>query len=264
VSLWPPEPIRAAYAAWTWAIAWEWPDLATTWRLEKTAEPAARVRFMKVLRSGHSPTAADEAERMTWARDYLPVPEVLDRGSDGTVDWIVTRALDGLDATRHPLRADPARLVPIVARGLAAFHRAAPVEKCPFDFRAPRAMAHARRRVRDGIARPTDLHPEYAHLTLDEALRELERLAPETEDLVVCHGDYCMPNVLLGETGAITGYVDLGELGVADRWWDVAIGAWSTTWNIGPEWEELFYESYGIEPDPDRIRFSRLLYDLVS
>ena len=62
----------------------------------------------------------------------------------------------------------------------------------------------------------------------------------------------------------VTGYVDLGELGAADRWWDVATGGWSTCWNFGDEFEPLFYESYGITPDPARIRFFRLLYDLVS
>ena len=203
---------------------------------------------MKVLTPGHSPTAADEAVPMRWARPYLPVPEVIDEGSDGEVDWLVTRALAGLDASRHPLSAEPARLVPMLARGHAAFHAAAPVDGCPFDFRAATAIAHVRRRVRDGITKPTDLHPEDAHLTVSGAIRELEQLAPETEDLVVCHGDYCMPNVLLDETGTFTGYVDLGELGVADRWWDVAVGAWSTIWNIGPGYEELFYESYGSAP----------------
>ena len=62
----------------------------------------------------------------------------------------------------------------------------------------------------------------------------------------------------------MTGYVDLGELGAADRWWDVATGGWSTCWNFGEQFEPLFYESYGITPDPARIRFFRLLYDLVS
>jgi kanamycin kinase len=267
VSLRPPDSLRSEYGAWTWAVAWEWPDLATTWRLEAPAADraiAGRVVFLKVVRSGHYPTAPDEAERMIWARRHVPVPELIDRGSDETVDWIITAAIPGMDATRHPLLADPARIVPIVARGLAAFHRAAPVADCPFDFRATTALAHAQARVRAGIATAPDLHPEHTHLGLDGALRELERLTPAAEDLVVCHGDYCMPNVLLDETGTITGYVDLGELGVADRWWDVAVGAWSTTWSIGPGWEELFYESYGIEPDPDRIRFFRLLYDLAS
>jgi kanamycin kinase len=91
----------------------------------------------------------------------------------------------------------------------------------------------------------------------------LEATAPDAEDLVVCHGDYCPPNVLLAD-GRVTGYVDVGELGVADRWWDITVGAWSAGWNFGTEYEPLFYESYGIEPDPDRIAFYRLLWECVS
>ncbi len=114
------------------------------------------------------------------------------------------------------------------------------------------------------MVKQSDLHTEFQHLSPDDAVAELERLRPASEDLVVCHGDYCFPNVLLDDAGAITGYLDLGELGIADRWWDVAIGAWSTTWNVGPGWEDLFYEAYGIERDDERITFYRLLYALAS
>jgi len=261
VSIEPPERIKSAYAMCEWSVAWKWPDQATTWRL---VDPGGAVVFLKVVVSGHYPTPLDEAARMRWARPYLPVPEVIDAGSDGTVDWVVTAALDGLDATRHPLKADPARLVPILARALAAFHAAAPVAECPFDFRVPAALAHVRERVRTGIVKAGDRHPEHAHLGIDAAVAELERLTPESEHLVVCHGDYCFPNVLLDRHGAVTGYVDIGELAVADRWWDVTLGAWSTTWNVGPGWEDVFYEAYGVEPDEPRIRFYRLLYDLAS
>jgi kanamycin kinase len=118
--------------------------------------------------------------------------------------------------------------------------------------------------VREGIAKPTDLHPEHQHLTLEGAVAQLEDLAPDREDLVVCHGDYCPPNVFLADDGVVTGYLDLGELGVADRWYDVAVGAWSVTWNFGPGWEVLFYDAYGVQPDAPRIAFYRLLYDLAS
>jgi kanamycin kinase len=267
VSLLPPESVRREYTGRTWSVAWEWPGLATTWRVESAAEDAtaeARTLFVKVVRAGHYPTLLDEAERMSWARDHLPVPAVVGHGSDGTVDWMTTVGLDGIDASQHPFLHDPERIVPILARGLAEFHRRAPAASCPFDFRVDAAIDHARRRVHDGVVKPADLHPEHAHLTPADALAELTRHAPASEDLVVCHGDYCVPNVLLDETGTVTGYVDLGELGLADRWWDVAVGAWSTTWNVGNGWEELFYASYGIAPDADRIRFYRLLYDLVS
>jgi len=94
-------------------------------------------------------------------------------------------------------------------------------------------------------------------------LPTLERLRPASEDLVVCHGDYCFPNVLI-EGDEVTGFVDLGELGVADRWWDLAVATWSVTWNAGPGWEDVFLEAYGVERDQARTAFYRLLYDLVS
>ena len=55
-----------------------------------------------------------------------------------------------------------------------------------------------------------------------------------------------------------------GELGVADRWWDLAVATWSLTWNLGPGWEDLFLERYGIDADPERIGYFRLMYDLTS
>ena len=263
MSLLPPDALRASYADWEWTVAYEWPEKATTWRLERPS-PDRRVRFLKVKCVGHHPTALDESARMQWASLFLPVPIVLDAGSDDGVEWLLTDALAGTDATLHPLLADPEAIVAILARGLADFHARAPVAQCPFDFRVVTALMHARERVRAGIATTNDLHPEHAHLTMNAALEELDRLRPASEDLVVCHGDYCFPNVLLDDAGAITGYVDLGELAVADRWLDLAVGAWSTTWNVGPGYEDLFYEAYGVERDDDRIAFYRLLYDLAS
>jgi kanamycin kinase len=80
---------------------------------------------------------------------------------------------------------------------------------------------------------------------------------------VVCHGDYCLPNILI-ESGIPTGFLDLGELGVADRWWDLAVATWSVTWNLGPGYEGLFLEEYGVQRDPAREEFYRLLYDVAS
>jgi kanamycin kinase len=79
--------------------------------------------------------------------------------------------------------------------------------------------------------------------------------------LVVCHGDACAPNTLLDESGW-TGHVDLGALGVADQWADLAVATWSTTWNYGGGWERPLLDAYGVEPDPVRTAYYRLLWDL--
>ena len=125
-----------------------------------------------------------------------------------------------------------ARSWPALGRGLRAFHEAVGEEWCPFRFDIERALDHVRRRVATDDIDPAGFHEEHRHLSPAAALAELEATAPADEDLVVCHGDYCPPNVLLRD-GAVTGYVDLGELGAADRWWDVAAGGWSTCWNFG-------------------------------
>jgi kanamycin kinase len=232
----------------------------TTWRL---THPNGSVRFAKVHTGHPFPSLVDEAERMRWAAAYLPVPVVVSLERRGAATVLITEAMPGRDATDPFWGRDVPGLVEAFGRGLRDLHGAVDQRHCPYRVALDVAMAHVRRRVAAGTLDPGRGHPEHHHLTAAEALERLEQTAPPTEDLVVCHGDYCPPNVLL-EEGRVTGYLDLGELGVADRWWDLAVGGWSTGWNFGPEFEPLFYASYGIEPDPGRIAFYRLLYDCVS
>ncbi len=200
-----------------------------------------------------------EVARLQWAGAYLPVPEVITHGAG----WMLTRGLSGVNAIAAPRLAKPAETIRLLGRGLRRFH-AAPVKNCPFDYRLGAALAHVRRRVATGVIVPErDFHPEFRHLDVAAALQELERAQPDSEELVVTHGDYCFPNVLL-EGDRATGFVDLGELGVADRWRDLAVATWSVTWNTGPGHEDMFLDAYEIAPDPQRLYFYRLLYMLTS
>ncbi len=123
----------------------------------------------------------------------------------------------GLDATNPIWSTEPERLVPVLAAGLRVFHEA-PVSQCPFDCRLDLALAHIRRRVAEGLVEPArDFHDEFSHLSAESALALLEQTRPESESPVVCHGDYCLPNVLIADWSP-TGFVDLGELGVLIGW----------------------------------------------
>ena len=259
----PPPELEQVAPGWSATLAYRLVPGLTTWRLTNLA---GSVRFAKVAtggRGGRHPTLRGESERMVWAAPYLPVPEVVALHVLEAATILVTEGLPGHDATHPGWRTDVPGLVRALGRGLRAFHEAVGEEWCPFRFDLARALAHVGQRVETGDVDPCGFHEEHAHLSPAAALAELEATAPDDEDLVVCHGDFCPPNVVLLE-GRVTGYVDLGELGVADRWWDIAVGAWSVGWNFGEELEPLFYDSYGIAADPARIRFFRLLYDLVS
>jgi aminoglycoside phosphotransferase len=261
--MWEPPPIPpgalSGMANWEATVVWSFIPEVVTRRLRA---PDGAIRYLKVARLGREIGLAAERDRMAWAASRLPTPRVLDYGSDGEHEWLLTAGLDGVDATDDRLRADPARLVPLLADGLRRFH-ALPVDACPFDSRADNAVRAAQRRVTAGLVDvERDFHAEHAGLTAEAALDRLLQLRPEQEDVVVCHGDYCLPNVLISD-GRVSGYVDLGDLGVADRWWDLATATQSVTRNLGPGWEDAFLDAYGVRRDAGKVAFYRLLYDLV-
>ena len=217
--------------------------------------------FVKWTPAASGISLADEAARMAWARAFTPVPRVIGQGADEAGSWIVTTALPGQSAVMPRWQADPTTAVAAIGEGLRAMHEALPVRDCPFSWMAAGRLADARRRAAQGRIDPAGWHEEHRPL---EIARVFDLLAdiPPADRLVVCHGDACAPNTLIAEDGRWSGHVDLGELGVADRWADLAVATWSAGWNYGPGWERPLLDAYGIRPDPDRTRYYRLLWDL--
>jgi aminoglycoside phosphotransferase len=208
-----------------------------------------------------SPTDLDaERARLDWAAAFTPVPAVLDHGRDDHGSWIVTRALPGESAVSPRWLAAPAVAVAAIGAGLRALHDRLPADRCPFSWSAGERLADTRRRAAAGLIRPENWHDDHRGLDLAGALAALER-PPPIDRLVVCHGDTCAPNTLI-EDGRCTGHVDLGALGLADRWADLAIATWSTRWNYGAGWERALLHAYGIAPDEQRTAYYRLLWDL--
>jgi aminoglycoside 3'-phosphotransferase-2 len=109
----------------------------------------------------------------------------------------------------------------------------------------------------------SDFRPTFRDFSAAAAVAELRSLLPAAEDPVITHGDYCAPNIVF-DGDQLSGFVDIGVLGVADRWRDLAVALWTLERNIGPGWDELFLQTYGAEPDRSRQAFYLLLYELSS
>ncbi len=187
--------------------------------------PRARSSLvLKFSPPGREIELADERARLEWAASFHPVPRVLDAGQlelgdDALAQWLLMTALPGESAVTDRWRSEPRTAVRAIGEGLRLLHEALPVEECPFV--GPRLEGDT---------------------------------APPVDRLVVAHGDGCAPNTLLDERGRFLAHVDLGALGVSDRWSDLAIASMSLEWNYGAGWEDEFFAAYGIEPDPDLNR----------
>lgn len=195
---------------------------------------------------------AGEAARMQWAARYTPVPEVLEVGADEDAEWLVTLAIDARSAVDPRWLAEPETAARAIGAGLRALHDALPVDECPWTWSIDDRIAVAEALAAGGQASDG--------WSAEARARALD--APDHDRLVVCHGDACAPNTLLDDDGGWAGHVDLGALGVADRWADLSIATYSMGWNYGPGYDHLVYDAYGIDEDPDRVAYYRLLWDL--
>ncbi|MFJ4167156.1 phosphotransferase [Microbacterium sp. NPDC089698] len=198
-------------------------------------------RYLKWGPRHRESTMRAEAERMRWASAWTLVPQVLDQGEDRTHEWLVTASIPGRSAVDPSWIARPETAVPAVGSALRRLHEALPVAECAWSWSVEDRIANAAER---GIVVPERLHA-----------------APAIDRLVVCHGDACVPNTLLDDTGRGIAHVDLALLGTADRWADIAVASMSTEWNYGPGYEDLLIEAYGLEPDRERLAYYRDLWD---
>lgn len=278
-----PPSIRSLVGADRAMAAWRNQLGGLTWPIDHDGGPC----FLKWAPAGSGIDLGAEAERMRWAAPFTPVPRVVILDGDGNGTWLVTRALPGTSAVAPPWSNDPRRAVEAIGLGFRRFHDALPVGPCPYRADTEGRLDRARRRVRQamgGDATATDgetaaSHPkvgasaaidraqlprEVADLDLPALMALLDDRPPvDPSDVVVAHGDACAPNTIVDAEGGWVGHVDLGALGVDDRWADLAIVTWSLDWNYGPGWEPTFYEAYGLDPDPARVTAYRLLWVLT-
>ena len=255
----PPDAAHLLGPATTATLVWANEIGGLTYQLADNA----RTRYLKWFPAGCGIDPSDEISRLRRAGRFISVPSVVDHGGSAAGDWILTDALPGHNAVAERWKSDPEPAVRAIGRGLRLMHDELPVRDCPFAWSTPGRIAAFTASVSAGLADVRQWHPEHRALGIDGAL---ERIAepPPPDKFVVCHGDACAPNTLLDDHGKFAGHVDLGSLGVADRWADLAVATWSIEWNFGSDWESTLLQAYGIDPDPERTSFYRLLWDLAD
>lgn len=213
--------------------------------------------YAKVSAAAGIPELAAERDRVEWlAGTAIPGAVV--------VDWIESEAGAALlisavpGVTGRELPWSPKR-VDSLAAAIRAFHEL-PVADCPFERRLEDVLRQVEDVVRRGAVNPDFLTDEWRLVEPSELLARLHASVPAVRDLVVCHGDACLGNFLFDpETLEWTGAIDVGHLGVADRYADLAL----TTAQVEHRWSVDpvdFLTSYGIDSgDGERLTFYRLL-----
>lgn len=218
------------------------------------------------LKYGEGPVAdaiVDEAVRLRWLRGRMlaanPVAFVAERDAA----WLLSEAVAGRTGDAW-LADDPAMLPRVIAAFAAFLHRlhALPVEDCAFEAGAAVRLAEARRRVAAGLVDEDDFDADHCGMSAAAMLAQTERLAPCVSGRVVTHGDCSLGNLLMDAEGRVTGCIDVGRLGIADPYQDIAI-LWQNLGDWGSAAQATFLAKLGIdEVDERRLSFHRCLDEL--
>ncbi|PST19334.1 APH(3') family aminoglycoside O-phosphotransferase [Rhizobium sp. JAB6] len=201
---------------------------------------------------------AGEVARLRWLTSQgLACPEVIAHEKDDEREWLLMSALPGCDLVSAE-RLQPLERVRLLADALQRLH-AIDIAACPFDHRLENRIKTARAHLFAGRVDEDDFDETRLGRAAGDLFRELVETRPPTEDLVVTHGDACLPN-FVADGPKFSGYIDCGRLGVADRHQDIALACGSIERNFGEHLVAAFLEAYGnFEQRPEKIVYYRLL-----
>lgn len=210
------------------------------------------------------PDLRDERDRVDWLSETgVPGATVVDWLESSTGACLMTTAVRGVAGTALPASVQ-LKAMESLGRTLRELHS---LRDCPFSRPLSSVIAQAADVVRRDAVNPAFLTDEWRLLSPEELLEQVVAESPYIEasvDLAVCHGDACLPNVFFDpDTLEVTGLIDVGRLGVADRYSDLALA----TIQLQDEWSAdpaPFLAAYGLPvPDQRRLEFYRLLDPLT-
>jgi len=209
---------------------------------------------------------------MQWLEGKLPAPKVLSFEKQEDKTYLLMTRVHGDMACAEYYLEHPQVLLKALAEALMMLW-ALDISDCPNLRDLDAELAEAKYRVENDLVDLDNVEPttfgEGGFESPAHLLQWLEENRPENE-LVFSHGDFCLPNVFLMD-GEVSGFIDLGDAGVGDKWRDIALCYRSLKHNFdgtfgGKVYEDfnpdMLFEALGIEPDWEKLKYYILLDEL--
>ncbi|MBY9001795.1 MAG: aminoglycoside 3'-phosphotransferase [Candidatus Heimdallarchaeota archaeon] len=221
--------------------------------------------FLKINNFSNDLFFNHEYEMLKWLKDKISVPDIIYQSKNVNSEFLLLTEIPGNVSYKVYSKSDIETNLKILAKGLQSFH-SLPIEGCPNSVNTDEMIQHAEQRLEQGLINSKNFDVRWKHKTPYELFDDVKRLEPKRIDIVVTHGDYCLPNVII-DNAELSGFVDLGSAGLNDRYYDLAAVSWSISYNFGVKWVPFFFENYGInnhEIDTEKILFYQILNEFIE
>lgn len=227
-------------------------------------------QVLKVQDDGEE--ARNEYEIMCWLDGKLPVPHPIAYEQMNDKNYLLMTRISGEMACSEKYMCNPELLTELLADALKALWQI-DIKNCPCNWNLRRKLELVRYRIDHGLIDMEHVEPDTfgknGFASQEELYGWLMEHRPK-EELTLSHGDFCLPNIFF-EGQRLAGFIDLGRMGLADKWQDIALCYRSLLHNYdgtynGKKYEGfepgMLFEKLGIEPDWEKIRYYLLLDEL--
>lgn len=219
-----------------------------------------------VLKSDiNSTNLKHEYVMLKWLSNKIPVPKIIQYDDN----HILMSKIEGELSCADIWLSNSTQLMKILAQGLKKLWDV-PIDNCPYKIYINDKLSIEEKKIQQGLYSNNDseAYNDSGFSSADALLCWLKENKP-SEDLVFSHGDFCLPNIFINQD-KISGFIDLGQSGIADRYRDIALCYRSLKENLSGVYSgtsykfdiKYFFDELGIIPDYNKINYYILLDEL--
>lgn len=227
-------------------------------------------KVLKIQEEGEE--SEHEYEMMKWLKEKIPVPDILAFEKKDGKDYLLMSKIEGEMACSEVCLSRPNELITLLAKGMELLWQV-DIRGCPYVTNLDKKLEMAEYNVVHNLVDINQAESDTftKHFQSPAHLLDWLKENKPLEEPVLSHGDYCLPNIILKD-GRVSGFIDLGKAGLADKWQDIALCYRSLCHNRdglygGAKYADIspgmLFKQLKTEPDWDKLRYYILLDELL-
>lgn len=223
-----------------------------------------------VVKTSFRHEVLEEGKNLIWLKRYTKVPKVYQMGYLEGQYYTIMEKLPGVMFQELFKTCTPRNIVIMYAKLIKEFHTI-DYTGLPYNHDLSQKLEAAKDNVLNHKVKEQYFERELTHLNASQLYDLLLQYQDDKEDKVLCHGDVCMPNIIM-EQNELSGFIDIIGIGVCNRYLDIAIALRTLRYNFElyglsftSEYQDLFCQEYGLLTlDKHKVIFYILLDELTN
>lgn len=217
-----------------------------------------KVYFLKMAKLG---LITSEYDKLSWLDGKLKVPKVILYDKTDEIEFLITEGLKGEMVCDEKFENDPKKGIQIIKEAFENIF-SVDIKDCPFNVGIDYKLNLVEKNVKEKLINIDDISEDVLERfkTPENILKYLKE-NKFYDELCFSHGDTSLPNIF-AYNDKFSGFIDVGECGIADKWFDLAICEKSIIRNYGKEYVKDFYNALGIKRDNKKIEYYLLIMEL--